>query len=446
MGKTSKRLHKKMWSIHNWVGLYAGVVIAVLSITGVLALFKTEIDVGLNNELYKVVVPENAVRMDVTPIIDSLHLVYGDKNPVSVAVPKQPDDVWMYTTSYRKSALDFVGLQIFIDPYSGKVLGQRNYFKTLAYYIRNIHVRLYEGFFGRYLVGIAGLALLLSTITGFWIYGGFMKKQFFASIRKKNLRITMADYHKVIGITTLVFNMVIAITGTWLGLQGLIQKPLIGPRPGTYQVDEKPISKEADAEIAVNYMDIYQRSRALFPEMEPSFIFVSSDGSRTISVRGDVPRTAIARTHFQLTLDKSDLSELHRLDIRKEGLGTKLFYIQESMHFGDWGGIFLKIVYAFFGITSGFLALTGFVVYLKRTERKQREKPKFVELKPLLLRWTYSILAGMALLLALSLWFCVAIPTLVVVIALYGFLLFLLIRAIVLFFIRRMQRLKLRVR
>ena len=174
MGKTSKRLHKKMWSIHNWVGLYAGVVIAVLSITGVLALFKTEIDVGLNKELYKVVVPENAVRMDVTPIIDSLHLVYGDKNPVSVAVPKQPDDVWMYTTSYRKSALDFVGLQIFIDPYSGKVLGQRNYFKTLAYYIRIIHVRLYEGFFGRYLVGIAGLALLLSTITGFWRYGGLI--------------------------------------------------------------------------------------------------------------------------------------------------------------------------------------------------------------------------------------------------------------------------------
>ena len=50
MGKFAKRLQKKMWSIHNWVGLYAGVVIAILSITGVVALFKTEIDEFVNSD------------------------------------------------------------------------------------------------------------------------------------------------------------------------------------------------------------------------------------------------------------------------------------------------------------------------------------------------------------------------------------------------------------
>ncbi|MEM9076951.1 MAG: PepSY-associated TM helix domain-containing protein, partial [Bacteroidota bacterium] len=261
----------------------------------------------------------------------------------------------------------------------------------------------------------------------------------FATIRKKSLRITMADYHKLIGVTTLVFNLMIAITGAWLGLQGLLQRPIVGDRPGTYQPEEMIFSKEEDAALTVDYNDVYEASRKLFPELEPKTFAPSTDGSAVITVRGTVPRTAFERFHFQLTLDKKTLKEVHRLDIRKESLGTKLFYIQESMHFGDWGGLILKLVYAFFGITSGFLALTGFVVYLKRTEKKRMEKPKFIELKPLLLRWTYGILSAILILLILSLLFGVVVPSLLVVVSAYGTLIFLLFRALFLFIKRKIK-------
>ena len=432
-----KTLHKKVWAVHNWVGLYAGVVIAVLSITGVVALFKVEIDRGLNPSLFHV--EPKGEYVDLLPVIDSLKTIHGPENLVYVGVSKTPKDSWFAYFFIRNSTLDIKQWHVFIDPYTGKILGERDVYKSTAFFIRNIHVRLFDNLIGRYLVGLAGIALLISTITGFWIYGGFMKRQLFGAIRKKNLRVSMADYHKLIGITTLLFNLMIAITGGWLGLQGLLQPALGIDRPGIYEVADKPLEKDVDVAYSVDYNSVFKKSRELFPELVPAYIAPSRDGSRTVTIWGSVPRTAFERHRFSLTLDKKNLSELNRYDIRNASFGDKLFYVQESLHFGDFGGILMKMLYSFFGITSGFLALTGFVVYLKRTETKRSQKPKFVELKPLLLKWTYGILGAILLLLGLHLSFGVVVPAILTIVVLYLSLLILLIRAMVLFVKRKLK-------
>ncbi|MGO3164539.1 MAG: PepSY domain-containing protein, partial [Sphingobacteriaceae bacterium] len=46
------------------------------------------------------------------------------------------------------------------------------------------------------------------------------------------------------------------------------------------------------------------------------------------------------------------------------------YYVQEALHFGNFGGIGLKILYAFLGLTSGFLSISGFVVFLYRKNKK----------------------------------------------------------------------------
>ena len=441
MSKLSKRLHKNMWSIHNWVGLYAGVVIAILSITGVVALFKVEIDEAFNSKYFHL--SDSQIlnkRIDITKTVDSLKQVYGNDKLQQVVVPRQPNDNWIFYFDATTSTLDVKAWEIFINPYTAEVVGKRDTFKSIGFFIRNLHVRLYEALYGRYIVGVAGIALLLSTITGFWIYGGFMKKQLFATIRKKRLRITMADFHKLIGVTSLGFNLVIAITGAWLGLQFFLQPVVIGERPGLYTPEEIHFSVEDDVKKSINYLDVLEASKKQFPELEPMYFMPSLDGSSVISILGSVPRTAFERYKFYLTLDKNTLKEVHRYDIRKASFGEKVFYVQESLHFGDWGGIVLKIIYAFFGITSGFLALTGFIIYLKRTENKRKEKPKFVELKPLLLKWTYYILGVILLLFVLSKLFGIVVPSLVVIISLYSTVVFILIRTMVLYIKRKIKQ------
>jgi uncharacterized iron-regulated membrane protein len=45
---------KKLWKIHAWLGLYVGVMILLISITGSIIVFKQEIDEILNPNLYNV--------------------------------------------------------------------------------------------------------------------------------------------------------------------------------------------------------------------------------------------------------------------------------------------------------------------------------------------------------------------------------------------------------
>ena len=178
MSKLSKRLHKNMWSIHNWVGIYAGVIIAFLSITGVVALFKVEIEELVNHDLHFIKNKTDVKKdlADIRPLIDSLKHVYGNKNVFSMEVPRSDDETLTVRVLENKSFFDYKSWDIFVNPYTGKVIQKRDNFRSIEYFIRNIHVRFYDGLFGRYIVGFAGIALLISTITGFWIYGNFLRK------------------------------------------------------------------------------------------------------------------------------------------------------------------------------------------------------------------------------------------------------------------------------
>ncbi|MEM1411595.1 MAG: PepSY-associated TM helix domain-containing protein [Pseudomonadota bacterium] len=428
MNKDSSKkrgLNKQLWAIHSWVGLYAGVVIATLSLTGVTALFIPEIDRLINGDKFHV--EPSGPLQPVAGVIEQLAEEHGPENLLVVFPPTEPDDTWLLRF-FQRDGIHVSQPDFFIDPYAAEVIAERDYMRSLAHFLRQIHVRLFESQFGRQIVGIAGIALLLSTLTGFLIYGRFMKKQLFGAIRAGKPRVVLADWHKLIGVATLAFNLMIAITGAWLGLQVYLQPVLVGDRPGAYRATEKPLEAEADAAFVVNYDEVLTTSRALFPELVPKVITPSRDGARTLRVAGDIPGQAYERNSFILTLDKEDLSEVHRYDIRQAGAGAKLFYLQESMHFGDYGGLLLKFVYAFFGLTSGFLSLAGFVVYLERTAKKRREKPRFRELKPTLLRWTYGILGTLVLLAGMQMALGPVIPYLLVTVTFYGWLLFLLLR------------------
>jgi uncharacterized iron-regulated membrane protein len=52
----------------------------------------------------------------------------------------------------------------------------------------------------------------------------------------------------------------------------------------------------------------------------------------------------------------------------------------DPLHFGYWGGVFSQILYVFLGLTTGFLAITGFIVWYMKVRRKPRAR-RVVELQ-----------------------------------------------------------------
>jgi uncharacterized iron-regulated membrane protein len=274
-----------------------------------------------------------------------------------------------------KSRTDSKRTKVFVDPGTGKVIHQVDHLNSVPNYLRQLHVRLMDGFYGRQLVGLAGIGLVIISITGLLIYGDFMKKQFFGVIRHgKNMRIIFADWHKLVGIAALVFNLMIAFTGAWLGLQPRLRKWTGMEIPNTYVRGEKPLTPEEDERFEFDYYLALEKSQQAIDNFIPVMVTPSSDGSATLEIRGDLKGNIYEPHINKVVLDKGSLDVLFQYDISKQNFWHRLYFIQEGLHFGRFAGIGVKIAYLLLGLTSGFLSISGFVIYLKRKENKKNSR------------------------------------------------------------------------
>lgn len=396
MGPDNKKKKDQnlLWRIHHWAGLYAGIVIGILCFTGAIAVFIPEIDGWVQKHYYSV--HSHPLAQTGVPKIDKsiaeVKKQYPKMSGLLIDMPDQPGGV--ATFSFVVKGKDKAASQahsVFVDPVQDQILGSRDRQNSLANYLRQIHVRLYEGFWGRQLVGLAGVAFIVVTITGFLIYGNFMKKQPYPKIRRKNMRILMADWHKILGISALAFNFIIAVSGAWLGLQPKLMQWFDIKAPNDFDA-RKVTDKKADSKIAVHWSDVFKTLKQEFPDLKPGYMRASEDGTATIEVHGSIEGQIYERNINAIILSKITYKPLYKFDIRQSSFADKLYSVQEALHFGDFGGLGLKILYTILGLTSAFLSVSGFVVYLSRTDKQKKRSTS-----PLKTTFVYSILILLAL-------------------------------------------------
>src|SRR5690606_21450966 len=264
--ETGKRF---FWRLHHWVGLYTGILIGVLSITGAVAVFIPEIDALIQRHHYNAIATASPTG---TPhfgrSIDSLVSRFPDYRSLAITLPHQPDHAAQVDLIIPVDGT-IARYDFFIDGGTDQLLGQRNHQNSLANYLRQMHVRLYEGYWGRQLVGIGGLALAVVAITGLMIYGNFMKRQVWPAVRnRKNIRIVLADWHKLVGISALAFNLVIALAGAWLGLQPWLMRWFDISTPNRYAA-AIVMEPAADRATAVDWHAMLTAAKKEFPDLQP---------------------------------------------------------------------------------------------------------------------------------------------------------------------------------
>lgn len=431
---TKKGNGRLLWRLHHWAGLYTGILIGVLSLTGALAVFIPEID----------------------GFIKKIHYS-ASSSPSASGTPEFGRSFTSLTQqheNYQGASVEFSGeegavaeikllmphgegvqtLAFFVDTGRDTVVGHRIHQNSLANYMRQMHVRLYDGYWGRQLVGLGGIALTVLVVTGLLIYGNFMKRQSWPDIRKgKGLRISLADWHKILGIGALAFNLVIALTGAWLGLQPWLMNWLDIQQPNAFKA-ELIMEQEQDRHLSIDWKKALEAAEQEFPELITRQIVPSVNGSATLTFRGSLQGAVYERGINTLVLSKQTYEPLFKYDVRRQSFGDKFYYIQEALHFGNFGGLALKILYALLGLVSAFLSISGFVVFLCRTQNKTQRI-----VSPLKLTAVYSL--GIVLLLIVaalvSLFIGYAQAALSAAIFINGLLIASLVYALVKFLVKR---------
>jgi uncharacterized iron-regulated membrane protein len=376
---------RQLYAWHKWTGLVAGVFLFFLAFTGAVAVFKHEIDWLVTPALR---VKPQAGKASLDEVMKNARDLYLGLELQGIQLSRDARTAHVINAVEKTTGKDAGGeaarWQIFADPYTGQVTGARTG-ETLANVIRQTHVRFYYfGAWGRVVVGAFGLALLVSTVTGLLIYGRFMKAVFlrglrFWEIRRDNWKFVTSDWHKLIGILTLVFNLVFAVTGAVLGLENLARyAPKLQRKIHPLPTIKPPQTVNPDFSLDTAITN----ARAALAGFEPDGVVPAKAGRWHLTVHGKIKGRFERDNSSFVLIDTTNGRPLETFAAAPLGALTVAYNTMEPLHFGNFAGLWLKIVYLLAGLITSLLSVSGFVLWRIKARRRQKKEASAVAPAP----------------------------------------------------------------
>ncbi len=191
--------------LHRAIGIVVGLLLVVITLSGSLLVFATEIDAWLSPQIFRVTPQTERVTLD--SVLQTVQAAHPNHNYVDILLPKTLHGV------YRIMA-DGYKFSIYANPYTGEILTARLWNQTYEGWMYELHSQLFAGKSGEAIVGLIGLLLLVSSVMGVMLWPGW--KRFVAGWKIRfsaPKSIVNYDLHKVIGILSVAFIIFIASTG-----------------------------------------------------------------------------------------------------------------------------------------------------------------------------------------------------------------------------------------
>lgn len=356
---------RRLLSVHRWCGLIVSANLLVLALTGLILIFHDEIDGALG------VVPEAAAGSSTISVARALELARATR--------PNAKPVYLFQDQSEHPGLMFVGLSdgprtfeaakpVTVDLRSGQVAKAIDFDGSFTGVVLRLHAELFAGPVGRLLVGAIALAFLISLVSGALVYGPMMKKFAFGLIRRDKARRTLyADWHKLLGAATFGWTFVVAATGLMLSLGSVLLQ--------YYSVTElaalgAPYAKEP---IALDLSRVDQALQAAERvDSSRTWSIVALPGSDLASPRhySVLLKGGSGLEERMLTLTLVDARDPSRLESHRLPLYLRAVLLSEPLHFGDYGGLPLKLVWALFSVAT--IALAGGGVWTFWLGRRER--------------------------------------------------------------------------
>lgn len=354
----------KFWfAIHKWTSLVCTVFLFLLCLTGLPLIFHHEIDHLLGNAIEAPSYPED------TPLASLDDLAAAGRS----ALPGQALQYMIWETGEEDTVSLTIGARadtppddthsLVIDSHSALSLGPYQYNGTLTFILLKLHTDMFAGLPGKLFLGFMGLLFLFSLISGVVLYAPYMRKLAFGSIRhQRTTRIKWLDIHNLYGVATLMWMLVVGGTGVICSLADVLLQTwredqlakMIAPYQGTLALTSD--QKLASLDLAL------KAAQSAVPGMKPSFIAFpgtrfSSPHHYAFFMKGNTPLTSQLWQPILIDAQTGADAKTSPLPWYMNAM-----MLSKPLHFGDYGGMPLKILWAFFDIIT--LIVLGSGLYL----------------------------------------------------------------------------------
>lgn len=237
----------------------------------------------------------------------------------------------------------------------------------VMHFLLQLHTDMFLGLPGMLFLGLMGVLFVVTIISGVVLYAPFMRRLPFGAWRtEKSRRTARLDEHNLLGIVTLGWALVVGLTGVinafadpltdnWRNgaLREMVsaydgQPPL---SPGHYASIDKAMAS----------------ARAAQPGLSPQFIGFpggawSSAHHYAIFFQGDTPLTSHVLTPALVDAETGKLTDMAEMPAL-----SKALMLSKPLHFGDYGGFALKLIWAAMTLATIRVLWTGLLLWVRRS-------------------------------------------------------------------------------
>ncbi|MEQ3746148.1 MAG: PepSY-associated TM helix domain-containing protein [Henriciella sp.] len=232
---------------------------------------------------------------------------------------------------------------------------------------------------GLTVVGALGAFLIAMSISGFMAHPRIFRDAF--TFRRGAGRVPMTDLHNRLSVWTAPFHISNALTGAVLGLASVLAftvasvsffgdidrvfDPVFGAEPASIE------GAAQLAEIAAPVTHMQENH----PDLLPTFFILHDPGT------AGQHSTIVAEHSDRLIFGEYynfDAAEIYQgnVGISDGTIGQQIIGSVYNIHFGNWGGLSVKLAYLVFGLTLSVIIASGMRIYFIRRREKGRDAPR----------------------------------------------------------------------
>ncbi|MCF2902895.1 PepSY domain-containing protein [Pseudoalteromonas sp. OFAV1] len=357
-------MNAKSWfNLHSWAGLFVGVLLFVTCVSGTLATLSHELEY-LTDAKYRAL--SSSASTNYQAIENTLNKHYPQGQLLYIQRHKQD---YLATEAALKVGDSF--RFVYLDAATGRLLGEGEWAR-ISRFLRNWHMNLSMGWTGKLIVTSLSMLLVILLVSSFYVYRrwwqGFMKKPAALSLDKRS---SWADWHKLLGLWSLWFIVVMAITGVWYLVEHGLQTAKVSHTVSASQAVSEFKKQSPRKDISpISLTAAYEAAQQAFPSLDIRYIRYPNKADQPIEVRG-YNDDILLRLRANRVYLKPSSGELLGIQIGEQlPIVARISDTADPLHFGNFAGVGTKLIWGLFGALMSFISAAGMYMSWLRVKRK----------------------------------------------------------------------------
>ncbi|HSE60599.1 MAG TPA: PepSY domain-containing protein [Nitrospiraceae bacterium] len=353
---------KRWYLIHKWTSLICTTFLLLLCLTGLPLIFREEIALWLGHNVEP---PLMAAETRPANLDDIVADAAARRPGESIQFVSQDHEApaWFVSLGATPDATDSSALFLY-DARTGAFLHEIPLRQGFMYVMVKLHVDLFADLPGTLFLGAMGLLFLASVASGVMVYGPFMRKLPFGTVRMDGSgRLTWLDLHNLLGIVTVLWVLVVGGTG----VINTLARPIFAYWQQAELADmTAPWRGQPVRSPFTSLQQAVATAKAAEPQKEVDFVAFPGTAFAgphhyAVFLRGRTPLTARLVEPVLIDAATGRIAASRTMPWYVTAL-----LVSEPLHFGDYGGLPLKIVWALLDWITIVVLISGLYLWWRK--------------------------------------------------------------------------------